>query len=106
MEQKVAKKSKRAAWSVYIFIERQVQEGRSIRRKKRLTAIQPDRYIAGPATAIIHKFLYLNVTKMFKKAGILHIQVGVGKKKELHIHEVKDIASIQIREYKRDGRIE
>jgi len=106
MEQKVAVKSKRQAWSVYVFIERQVQEGRSVKRRKRLTATQPDRYIAGPARSVLHKFLYLNVTKMFKKAGILHIQVGTGKKKELHMHEVKDVASIQVREYKRDGRIE
>jgi hypothetical protein len=106
LQQKTAKISKRAAWSVYIFIERQAQEGRSVRRRKRLTAQIPDRYIAGPATSVIHKFLYLNVTKMYKKVGILYIQVGMGKKKEIHKHEVKDVASIQVREYKRDGRIE
>lgn len=77
-----------------------------MRRRKRLTAFQPDRYIPKPLETIIQKFLYLNVTKMQKKDGFLVIQVGVGKKAETHRHELKSIASIQIREYKRDGRIE
>jgi len=107
MEQKVAKKSKRAAWSVYVMIERQSQGGRTIKRRKRLTAPISDQYVfTKPAETILHKFLYLNVTKMYKKGGILHIQVGVGKNKEIHMHEVKDVSSVQIREHKRDGRIE
>ena len=107
MEQKVAKKSKRAAWSVYVFIERQSQGGRTVKRRKRLSESIPDQYVfTKPAETVWHKFLYLNVTKMYKKGGILYIQVGVGKNKEMHIHEVKDVASVQVREHKRDGRIE
>jgi hypothetical protein len=106
MQQKTAKKSKRALWSVYVFIEREVQEGRVLTRRRRLTEIKQPRYIPGPVKTVIHKFLYLNVTKMYKKNGMLFIQVGVGKNKELHRHEVKDVASVQVREYKRDGRIE
>jgi len=106
VEQKVAKKSKRATWSVYVFVERQVQSGRSIKRRTRLTAPLPDKYTPKPLETVLHKFLYLNVTKMYKKRGILYIQVGTGKKKELHMHEVNSVASVQVREYKRDGRIE
>jgi len=107
MEQKVAKKSKRAAWSVYVYIERQSQVGRSVKRRKRLTESIPDRYVfTKPAEAILHKFLYLNVTNMYKRDGFLVIEVGVGKKKEIHRHEVKDVTSVQVREYKKDGRIE
>ena len=106
MEQKVAKRSKRAAWSVYVFIEREVQEGRSVKRRKRLTAPIPDRYVFKPLQTTLHKFLYLNVTKMQKKDGLLVVQVGIGKNKEIHTHEVKSVNSVQVREYKRDGRIE
>jgi hypothetical protein len=106
MEQKTAKVTKRPFWSVYVFIKRDVQEGRILTRQKRLGERRPERYIPGMAKTVLHKFLYLHVTKMYKKGGILHIQVGTGKKKELHMHEVKDVASVQVREYKRDGRIE
>jgi hypothetical protein len=106
MEQKTAKVTKRKMWSVLIHVERDVQEGRIVTRRKRLTDMRQARYIPGPVVTVLHEFLYLGVTKMFKKKGILYIQVGTGKKKELHHHEVKSINSIQIREYKRDGRIE
>lgn len=103
MEQKISKVSKRPLWSVYVFIERAVQEGRSVTRRRRLTEIKQPRYIPGPVRTVLHKFLYVGVTKMHKKKGMLYVQVGTGKNKEIHIHEVKDINSIQVREYKRSG---
>lgn len=105
MEQKITKKSERAMWSVYVFVEREVQLGRSIKRKKRLTAIQPDRYVLKPLETVLHKFLYLCVTKIYKKDDILHIQVETGKKKEIHRHEIKSVVNIQIRKHDRSGRI-
>ena len=107
MEQKVAKKSKYRAWSVYVFIERHVQDGRSVKRRKRLTDQIPDQYVfTESAKSILHKFLYINVTKMEKIDNILYIEVEKGKKKKVHMHEIKDITSLQVREYRRDGRIE
>lgn len=106
MEQKQTKEAKKQLWSVYVFIERKVQVGRSIVRKKRLTSKQSYKQLSGPVETVLHKFLYLNVTKMYKKNNILYIQVGVGKKKELHRHEVKDISSLQIREHDRSGRVQ
>ena len=109
MEQKQSKRTKRALYSVYVFVKRDIQEGRSMARRKRLN--QPrtyDRYIPGEETADIKKFLYLNVTKIRKIArlGYLCIQIGIGKKKELHYHEMRRIESLQIREHDRSGRIQ
>jgi hypothetical protein len=106
MQQKITKASKRRIWSVYVFVERQIQEGRSMVRRKRLTDKQLIRRMPGQATTVIQRYLYLGVTKMNKKNGILYIQVGVGKKKELHMHELWSVAGIQIREHDRSGRIQ
>jgi len=106
MQQKETKASKRAMWSVYVFVERQVREGRSMLRRKRLSQKQPYRRLAGTTEIVLHEFLYLNVTKMYKKSGILYIQVGVGKKKEMHMHDMKSVVSIQIREHDRSGRVQ
>lgn len=106
MEQKTTKETKRKLWSVYVFVERDVQVGRSMARKKRLTAKQEYIRVAGPREVIVQKFLYLNVTKAYKKAGILYIQIGTGKKKELHKHDVKHVISIQLREHDRSGRVQ
>ena len=106
MEQKQTQKSKRALWSVYVFVERHVQEGRSMLRRRRLSQIRPDRHISGKTETILYKFLYLNVTKMYKKSGILYIQVGVGKKKEMHRHDMNSVVSVQVREHDRSGRIQ
>lgn len=77
MEQRTKGGNKKKLWSVYVFIR------------------------TGPDT--FKKYLYLDVTKMFKKLGMLHIWCG---KQEKHIHDLKRIDSVQIREYKRDGRIQ
>jgi hypothetical protein len=106
MEQKETKASKRAMWSVYVFIERQVREGRSVARRRRLTDKPMIRRIPSELKTIIQKFLYLNVTRMYKKEGFLCVQVGVGKKKELHMHDMKSVAGIQIREYDKSGRVQ
>jgi hypothetical protein len=74
MEQKVAKRSKRPLWSVYVFIR------------------------TGPDT--FRKYLYLDVVKMYKKSGILYIKT---QDKKEHMHELSRIESIQVREYKRQG---
>jgi len=103
MQQKIAPKNKRKMWSVYIFTKRDVQKGRSIVRRKRLNQTRLDKYISGQIESVLCKFLYLEVIKICKKKGFLYIQMGVGKKKEVHIHDVKDIINIQIREHKRDG---
>lgn len=52
---------------------------------------------------VIMEYLYLNVTKMYKRNGILYVQIGVGKTKDIHKHEMKRVESIQIREHKRKG---
>jgi hypothetical protein len=75
-------------------------------RRKRLTQSRPDRYIPGKSETVVYKFLYLNVVKMHKKLGILYIQIGVGKKKEIHRHDMKHVVSIQVREHDRSGRIQ
>lgn len=106
MEQKTTQRSKRQLWSVYVFVERQVQEGRSMLRRRRLTQSRPDRYIPGKTETVLYKFLYLNVTKMYKKGGVLYIQIGIGKKKEMHMHDMKSVVSIQVREHDRSGRIQ
>lgn len=106
MEQKQTQKSKRQLYSVYVFVRREIQEGRSMARRKRLNQTRPDRYLPGEETVAIKKFLYVDVIKMFKKENVLCIQVGVGKKKEIHKHELKSISSIQIREHDRSGRIQ
>lgn len=106
MEQKITRVSRQSLWSVYVFVERDVQEGRSITRRKQLGQIRPARYIPGVVKSVIHKFLYLNVTKMHKKENMLYIQVGTGKKKEVHRHDMNSVVSVQIREYRKDGIIE
>jgi hypothetical protein len=106
MQQHETKASKRQLWSVYVFVERQVQEGRSMLRRKRLSQKQPYRRLAGTTEIVLHEFLYLNVTKMHKKNGILYIQIGMGKSKEIHRHDMKSVVSIQVREHDRSGRIQ
>jgi hypothetical protein len=106
MEQKITQRSKRATWSVYVFVERQVQEGRSMLRRKRLNQTRPDRYLPGEETFTIKKFLYLNVTKIYYKKGNLYVQIGVGKKKEMHVHEMKSVVGVQTREHDRSGRVQ
>jgi len=83
------------------MIRTEVYQGRVLSRKRyegRITR----REMKEPVEVII-EYLYLGVTKMYKKNGILYIQVGVGKAKEMHMHEVVRIDSIQIREHKRSG---
>lgn len=109
MEQKETKKLKRAICSVYVFVRRSIQEGRSMARRKRLN--QPrtsDRYLPGEEVTDIQEFLYLNVTKVRKivELGYLCVQIGIGKNKELHYHDMRRIESIQIREYDRSGRVQ
>ena len=104
MLQKTTPISKRPMWSVYVFVERGIQVGRSMVRRKRLTQISRiERRIPGELKIVIQKYLYVNVVKMYKKENILYIQVGAGKKKEIHKHDMKDVISIQIREHKRSG---
>lgn len=43
------------------------------------------------------RFLHLNVTRMYKEKGILHIWVN--GKTEHHMHDCNRIASVQIRKY-------
>ena len=76
MEQKVSAKSKKKLWAVYVFIR------------------------TGPQT--FRKYLYLDVTKMYKnkKSGILIIKT---QDKKEHMHDLARIESIQVREYKRTG---
>lgn len=107
MEQKQTQKSKRVLYSVYVFIKREVQKGRSITRRKRLNQIKPDRYVPGKVVEDIQEFLYLNVTKVRKiaKLGYICIQVGVGKNKEFHYHDMRRIESLQIRKHDQSGRI-
>jgi hypothetical protein len=106
MEQKTTKVVKRRTWSVYVFVEREVITGRSMARRRRLSARQQYRQLPGVKETVLHKFLYLNVTKMYKKLNVLYIQVGAGKKKELHMHDMKHVVSIQVREHDRSGRIQ
>jgi hypothetical protein len=108
MEQKKAVRSKRQLYSVYVFIRREIQKGRSMARRKRLNQIQPDRYIPGEVVAGIQEFLYLNVTKVRKiaKFGYLCIQIGIGKNKELHYHDIRRVESLQVRKHDRSGRIQ
>ena len=48
----------------------------------------------------IHEYVHLDVVKMYKKDGILHI---IDEKKEHHRHDMSMVVNIQIREYKRSG---
>lgn len=48
----------------------------------------------------IHEYMHLDVVKMYKQEGILHI---LDEKKEHHKHDMGRVASIQIREHKRSG---
>jgi hypothetical protein len=106
MQQKTPKVSKRRIWSVYVFIEREVISGRSMMRRSRLTAKQQYVRLPGKIETVLHKFLYLNVTKVYKKNGILYIVVGAGKNKEQHMHDLKSVNSIQVREHDPSGRVE
>jgi hypothetical protein len=106
MEQKQTKISKRRMWSVYVFVERNIQIGRSMERQKRLTMPRVDRHISGVLQTAVQEYLYLNVVKMYKKNRILYIQIGVGKKKEMHMHDMKSVVGIQVREYDRSGRVQ
>ena len=103
MEQKTAPVSKRRLWSVYVFVEREIQEGRIIARSTRLGKVPKLKRIMRELKTVVFEHLYLNVSKMFKKQGILYIYVGVGKNKEVHRHDMKSVVGIQIREYKRSG---
>jgi len=109
MEQKKTIRSKRQLYSVYVFVRRDIQEGRSMARRKRLNQpLKSDQYLPGEETTEIQKFLYVNVTKVRKivRLGYLCIQVGVGKNKELHYHDMRRIESLQIRKHDRSGRIQ
>lgn len=106
MEQKQTKVAKKALWSVYVTVERNAQVGRSMVRRKRLIAQQEYGRVLGVRETILREFLYVNVIKMYKKEDILYIQVDVGKKKELHKHDVESITQLQIRKHDRSGRIE
>jgi hypothetical protein len=81
MKQNETKRSKRAMWSVHVFV--------------RMGPMSKEPYL---------KFLYLNVTKMYSKDGILHIWVE--GKREHHMHDCSRVESVQAREYDRSGRIE
>ena len=106
MEQKKSKATKRITWSVYVFVEREVIPGRSMSRKRRLTAKQEYRQVSHMKEMALIKFLYVNMTKMYKKLGILYIHVGIGKKEEMHMHDMKHVVSIQVRENDRSGRVQ
>jgi hypothetical protein len=109
MEQKETIRSKRQLYSVYVSVRRDIQAGRSMARRKRLNQpVQSDRYLPGEKTTDIQKFLYVNVTKVRKIArlGYICIQIGVGKNKELHYHDMRRIESLQIRKHDRSGRIQ
>jgi hypothetical protein len=79
------------------MVKAEVYQGRVLWRK------HPTKRIMKEPVDVVMEYLYLNVTKMYKKAGILYVQVGSGKTKEIHKHEMKRIESIQIREHKRSG---
>ena len=74
-------------------------------RRKRLTAQQEYGRVLGVRETILREFLYVDVVKIYKKENILYIQVGVGKKKELHKHDIKNITQLQIRKHDKNGRI-
>lgn len=97
MEQMVSVKSKRALWSVYVVVYAEVYQGRVLSR-----TYSTRRTMKEPVPVTI-EYLYLDVTNMYKKEGILYLQEGVGKQKILHRHDITRVASIQIREYKRSG---
>jgi len=97
MEQNTFKESKCQLWSVYIMVRTEVYKGRVLSRK-----YKTQREMKAPIS-IIKEYLYLNVVKMYKKDSILYIQIGKGKAKEIHKHDIMRVESIQIRKYKRSG---
>lgn len=94
MEQKETKKLKRALWSVLIVLRGNEYTPLRKFKKPRLKT---------PLVNTLNKeYMYLDVTKMYKEDGLVHICCG---KKEHHTHELKRVISIQVREYDRSGRI-
>lgn len=94
MEQKETIKLKRPLWSVYILL--QMNEYIPLRKFKKPR-------LKTPLVNETHKeYLYLDVTKLYKKDGMVHVCCG---KKEHHMHDLKRVVSIQVREYDRSGRI-
>jgi deoxyadenosine/deoxycytidine kinase len=98
MEQMVSKIDKKPKWSVLVTIKSEVFKGRIFSRRKGVSI----RRIRDANTLVEeeHEYLYLNVTKMYKKGHILHIHIG---KAEHHMHDLQRVISIQAREYKRSG---
>lgn len=103
MEQKVAKASKKKLWSVYVFVETQAREGRILARQGRSGKGVSEKRLPSESKSVVHPYLYLNVTKLFKKDNVLHIECV---NKEKHMHDIKRVVNIQVREYRRDGRIQ
>lgn len=94
MEQKQTQKLKRPLWSVYILLH--ANEYIPLRKFKKPRLKSPI------ANTKYKEYLYLDVTKLYKKDGMVHVWCG---KKEHHMHDLKRIESIQVREYDRSGRV-
>lgn len=93
-------RSKRPEWSIYVVIESEMYIGRVLSRKKNTKRL---RDMSNRPVPCLREYLYLGVTKMYKKKGILYIITGGGKNKEIHRHEVKRVRGLFKREYKREG---
>lgn len=96
MEQNTFKADKKAKWSVLIIVETEGFTGRIFTRKKNTKRLRlPNELVKSR-----HEYMYLSVTKMYKKGNVLHIHIG---KAEHHMHDISRVVSIQVREYKRSG---
>ena len=93
-------KSKYPAWSVLLVVETDGYEGRVLLRNKKSKVLRDMKNLP---VRITKEFLYLNATKMYKKKGMIIIETGKGKQKEVHIHEMSRVKEIYKREYKREG---
>lgn len=93
-------RSKRREWSIYVVIEAEMYQGRVLSRKKNTKKL---RDMSNKPVSCMRDYLYLGVTRMYKRNGILYIITGSGKKKEIHRHEVKRVCGLFKREYKREG---
>jgi len=98
---KTTKRSKYPEWSVYVVIETEGYEGRVLVRQPKSTKYL--RHIKAMPVVEFRDYMYLNVTKMFKKKGVLYIVVGKGKKQEIHMHDASRVRELWKREYKREG---
>ena len=96
MQQNTFKADKKAKWAVSVTIEMEGYDGRVFSRKL------PSHRVKKLNDFVVtqREYLYLNVTKMYKKNNTLHIHIG---KLEHHMHEVQRVLCVQVREYKRGG---